>query len=410
MEKILSSQMADAKLDELNTRRNAIAEQVAEKRSTFESTDVETRDAILDELTNLEAEVTQIDEDIAEVTEIRQKFAEQEERLSLMNNVTPVKVEERAKEIVKDIYDTPEYRSAWVNYVKTGNDKEVRALTTATNYVPIPTLMQGYVETAWAKYGKFSQLVSKTYVKGYLAIPVEVAADPAVWHDEGSEMPQEETITLGQILLQPKMIKKWISMTDELMAMAPDEFMRYVSEELVYRVIKLLDDAIINRTDVSGKGVIGIVGNANTVQVTQALSFNAINVAVAELITWENLTVAMNPKTFFNNIMGLTDLQGRPIYQIASDNTGKPQYFINGIRIEFTDALPAYDTASAGAAWAVVGDFRGYRLNLPEGDGVVTLMDQLSLSREDKAYMLGRIYAAGNVTRLKHFAQLNKAA
>jgi len=412
-DKILSAEMAQSEIDKLNTRKNAIADEITEKRGVFESADVETRDAVLEEVSALEAEASQIEADVKELEELRGKFEEQEQRMSLIRNVEPTKVEERVKveERKIDQFDTPEYRKAWVDSIRSNNDAELRAMTTTMDNVPIPTLMQGYVETAWEKFGKFSRIVSKSFVKGYMAIPVETAADPAVWHDENGNAPAEETITLGQILLKPKMIKKWISITDELAAMSPEEFMRYLADELVYRVVLLLDHAIISGSaDAQGNGVVGIVGNDNTEKVTSALTFNAINSAVAELNTFENLVVAMNQKTFFSNYMGLKDLQDRPIYQIATDNTGRPQYFINGIRVEFTTALPAYDDATAGQAWAVVGNFRGYRLNMPEGETVKMLYDPYTMAREDKAIMVGRLYVAGNVVRLKHFAQLNKAA
>lgn len=411
-DKILSAEMAQSEIDKLNTRKNAIADEITEKRGVFDSADVETRDAILADVTALEEEVTQIEADVAELEELRSKFDEQEQRMSLVKNVQTVKVEERQKMEEKKIdqFDTPEYRKAWADSVRTNNDSELRAMTTSMENVPIPTLMQGYVETAWEKFGKFSRIVNKSYVKGYMAIPIETAADPAVWHDENGNAPAEETITLGQVLLRPKMIKKWISITDELAAMSPEEFMRYLADELVYRVVLLLDHAIINGSaDANGNGVVGIVGNSMTESINSALTFNAINSAIAELNTFDNLVVAMNQKTFFDNFMGLTDTVDRPIYQIATDNTGKPQYFVNGIRVEFTTALPAYDDASQGDAWAVVGNFSGYRLNLPEGESVKMLYDPYTLAREDKAIMVGRLYVAGNVVRLKHFCELDKA-
>lgn len=411
-DKILSAEMAQSEIDKLNTRKNAIADEITEKRGVFDSADVETRDAILADVTALEEEVTQIEADVAELEELRSKFEEQEQRMSLVKNVEKTKVEERVKMEEKKIdqFDTPEYRKAWADSIRTNNDSELRAMTTSLENVPIPTLMQGYVETAWEKFGKFSRIVNKSYVKGYMAIPIETAADPAVWHDENGNAPAEETITLGQVLLRPKMIKKWISITDELAAMSPEEFMRYLADELVYRVVLLLDHAIINGSaDASGNGVVGIVGNDMTERVTSALTFNAINSAIAELNTFDNLVVAMNQQTFFSGFMGMTDTVGRPIYQIATDNTGKPQYFVNGIRVEFTTALPAYDDASQGDAWAVVGNFSGYRLNLPEGESVKMLYDPYTLAREDKAIMVGRLYVAGNVVRLKHFCEIHKA-
>lgn len=408
---ILSSAMADEQIEKLVTRKNEIAEQITEKRNAFEQSDVETRDGLLNDVEKLQSEAEGIDKDIEEMRSIKDQFAKQEERMSLVKNVETEKVEARAKEVANDIYDTPEYRKAWVDAVRTGDETQLRAMTTGTTNVPVPTIWQSYVETAWYNYGKFSRLVNKSYIQGYLSIPLETAADDAVVHTEGAAAPNEESITLGLVELKPAMIKKWISMTDELMAMTADDFMRYLADELVYRVVLKLDNGIINGAlDSNGKGVVGIVGNANTLDNTAALSFNVVNEVIADLVTFDNLTLAINPKTFFKNFMSLTDLQGRPIYQVATDNAGKPQYYINGIRVEFTQALPAYDSAAASAVWAVVGDFRGYRLNLPEGEMVRTLFDPYTMATEDKARMVGRLYAAGNVARLKHFAQIKKPA
>lgn len=404
---VLSSAMADEQIAKLEARKKEIAESIEQRKAEFEESDVEKRDSILKDVEDMTNEAKDIDSEIAEMEEVRDQFIEQEKRMNIMENVKTENVENRTAPV--DKYDTPEYREAWVNYIKTGNDKELRAagLSTATDNVPVPTIFQGYVETAWYNYGKFSRLVNKSYVAGYLSIPFESAADGAVVHTENADAPNEEEITLGLIELKPAMIKKWISLTDEIMAMAADEFMRYVADELVYRVVLKLDEGIISGAlDSNGKGVVGIVGNANTLSYTSAPAFNVINEAIAPLVTFDNLTIAMNPASFFKNVMGLTDQVGRPIYQIAQDNTGKPQYFISGHRVEFTQALPAYDDAQSGQAWAVVGDFRGYRLNMPEGDMVRTLVDPFSLATADKVRMIGRLYAAGNVARLKHFVQI----
>lgn len=288
---------------------------------------------------------------------------------------------------------------------------ESRALATTTQNVPVPEIMQGFVETAWFEYGKFSRLVSETFEPAILKIPVEVNASGAVWHDELGEAPAEETITLGQIILQPKMIKKWISLTDELMAMSAQDFLRYIADELVYRVVLALDEAIINRKDDNNVGVIGIVDNANTQAVSSALSFNVINEAIAGLVSFDDLTIAMNPATFFGNFMGMVDQVGQPIFRIVQDNNQKPAYYLNGYRVEFTQALPSYADAEAGQAYAVVGDFRrGYRLNYPQGRNVITLVDPYTLATQDLVRMIGRLYVAGNVVKPLHFAQINKAS
>lgn len=420
---ILSSAMAEENIQKLVARKNEISDKVEQRKADFEASDVETRDSILTEVEDMTKEAESIDEEIRSLEELKDTFKAQEERMSLAKSVAKTTIDERKNQMEEvNVLNSKEYTQLYADMIRGRVDeKEVRSylnqrdgsanLSTATNYVPIPEVMQGYVETAWAKYGKFSRLVAETFEPAILKIPVEVSATGAAWHDENGEAVTQEEITFGQIVLQPKMIKKFIALTDELMAMAAADFLRYISDELVYRVILALDEAIINRTDANGLGVIGIVGNALTESVDAGVDFNVINEAASELITFDNLTIAMNPKTFFKNFMGLTDQVGNPIFRVVHDNENKPQYYLSGYRVEFTQALPAYDDIlTAGkTAYAVIGDFsRGYRLNYPQGRNVITLVDPYTLATEDVVRMIGRLYVAGNVVKPKHFAAINK--
>ena len=418
MEKMLNSAMAEEELAKKVARRNEIADLVEERKATFEEADVETRDGLLQEVEDMTKEAEELDADIKDLEEQRNTLAEQEERMSMTSTLSKVQIEERKTQMeeIRNAFDTKEYNQLYADYIRSGKDTEIKNyiqrsgsanLSTSTSNVPIPVIMQGFVETAWYEYGKFSRLVSEMFEPSILKILVETAADGASWHTENGDAVSQESITLGQIILQPKMIKKFVALTDELMAMAADEFLRYVADELVYRVILALDEAIINRTDLNGLGVIGIAGNSLTETVTAAPGFNVINEAIANLVTFDNLTIAMNPETFFKNFMGLTDQVGRPIYQIAQDNEGRPAYYLSGYRVEFTQALPSYDDAESGQVYAVAGNFRrGYKLNYPQGRDVISLVDPYTLATEDVVRMIGRLYVAGNVVRPKHFVEI----
>ena len=184
-----------------------------------------------------------------------------------------------------------------------------------------------------------------------------------------------------------------------------------IADELVYRVILALDEAIMTRTDLNGEGVIGIAGNSYTETVSASISFNVINEAIANLVTFDDLVVAMNPKTFFKNFMSLTDQVGNPIFRVVHDNENRPAYYLSGYRVEFTQALPAYDDADPNDVYAIIGNFRrGYRLNYPQGRNVITLMDPYTLATADKVRMIGRLYVAGNVVKPKHFVELKVPA
>lgn len=423
MEKMLNSAMVEERMTEVAERRNAIVDEIASKKEEFENSDTDKREELLGEVEELTKEADQIDEEIKDLEEQRSTFKAQEERMSLSANLTKAKIEERKNQMeINDVLNSKEYEQLYADMIRGKVDeKEVRSflkrtdpdpgLSTATTNIPIPVIMQGFVETAWYQYGKFSRLVSESFEPAIIKIPVEAEASGASWHTESGDAPSEEYITLSQILLQPKTLKKWISLTTELMAMASADFLRYVADELVYRVVLALDEAIINRTDLNGEGVIGIVGNANTETLSAALDFNVINEAVSELVTFEDLVIAMNPKTFFKNFMGLTDQVGNPIFRVVHDNENRAQYYLSGYRVEFTQALPAYEDADPGDSYAVIGNFRrGYRLNYPEGRNVITLVDPYTKAPEDLVRMIGRLYVAGNVVKPKHFVELKVPA
>ena len=424
MEKMLNSAMVEERMTEVAERRNAIVDEIASKKEEFENSDTDKREELLNDVEELTKEAEGIDEEIKDLEEQRSTFKAQEERMSLSANLTKTKIEERKNQMeINDVLNTKEYEQLYADMIRGRVDeKEVRSflqkrtdpdpgLSTATTNIPIPVLMQGFVETAWYTYGKFSRIVGESFEPAIIKIPVESAASGAAWHTESGDAPSEEYITLSQILLQPKTLKKWISLTTELMAMSPEDFLQYVADELVYRIILALDEAIINRTDLNGEGVIGIVGNANTETLSAALDFNVINEAVSELVTFEDLVIALNPKTFFKNFMGLTDQVGNPIFRVVHDNENRAQYYLSGYRVEFTQALPAYEDADPGDAYAVVGNFRrGYRLNYPQGRNVITLVDPYSKAPEDLVRMIGRLYVAGNVVKPKHFVELKVPA
>lgn len=362
-----------------------------EERKQMET---EVREAEVEEVVEAAHEV----EETTETTEARETTEVVEERAEEMN--TNFEVEKSV--VAEDI-------SSWRKSVMSGMEERAGVKSTDTG-VPVPTQFISYVETAWEKIDILDE-VTKSRVSGLLKVPYEASADGANWHAEGATAPSEEALTLGVTSLIPRMIKKWVSVTDELEAMTDDEFMRYIADEVVYRVLKKVKDEIlmgVGQGSANNEGIVGIATSSLTETVNMALDFNIGNEALALVDGGESPLMYMNRKTFFHNIMGLKDLQGRPIHNIVMDNTGKPQYFVNGIRVKFSDVIKAYDSASANDVYAIVGDFKKFRLNLPMGENVSTLYDPYTLATEDKSRMIGKILVAGAVTAPNAFAKLTK--
>lgn len=360
----------------------------AHEETTSETTDVV--EEVVEETTQEAEEALEATEEVADV--------QMEERNM---NTNFEKVEARAEDI-----------QAWRKSVMSSMVEERAGVKSTDTGVPVPTTFQSYVERAWAKIDLLDE-VTKSTIKGIFKVSYESSADPAHYHAEGADAPNEEALTLATITLIPMMVKKWISVTDELEAMTDDEFMKYIAEEVVYQVLKFVQAKILvgaGQGTGSNEGIVGITNATLTESLTEALSFNIGNEALALVDGGASPLAVMNRKTFFHNIMGLKTTTGAPVYQIAMDNTGKPQYFVNGIRVKFNDALPAYDSANAGDAYVIVGDFNAYRLNMPAGQDVATLFDPYTLATQDKARMIGKLFCAGNVTRPKALAKIVKPA
>ena len=408
LNEILNSLQAQAEIDKLTARQNELKSTIEKRGVEFSEIDEEKRDAFLNETKELKNEFDTNKEMLEKLEERMNKLKEEEEKMTLKN-----KVIEPSKPEVRSGVDSVQYRDLWINVLKGNADvAELRAVTSTADGVPVPTIMQEYVEQAWDKYGHIANLTTKSYFKGIFAVPYEESASDAGYHAEGTAAPTEETLTLDQILLQPVMIKKWISVTDEVKALTGDEFLRYIADEIVYKVMKFLDDQIVAGAGSSNKGVIGVTSAELTESLTADLDFNVVNKALASLgDRIENPVVIMNKKTFYANFMGLKDSTGRPIFNIVSDNAGRPQYYLNGIRVEFSSALDDYDTATAGTdVYMIVGDMSAYRLNLPEGENVVMLHDIYTLATQDMERIIGRLFVAGNVVRPDSLVKVIKPA
>ena len=130
----------------------------------------------------------------------------------------------------KEIRNSKEYIDAYAEYLKNGDDTECRGLLTenATNgTVPVPEIVYDIVKTAWDREG-ITRRVRKAYVKGNLKVGFEISGTDAAVHTEGGDPVAEETLVLGVVELIPQSIKKWISISDEVMDMRGEAFLRYI--------------------------------------------------------------------------------------------------------------------------------------------------------------------------------------
>ena len=297
------------------------------------------------------------------------------------------KMEERTVMTNEEVRGSQEYINAFAEYIKTGDDKECRALLTTevSGVVPVPVIVDSIVRTAWEKDQIMSR-VKKTYIKGNLKTTFERSADGAYVHTEGTSAPTEEELLLGIVTMIPRNIKKWITISDEAVAMGGEAFVRYIYDELTYQIVKKL--AALGVADISGANTSHSSSAIGIPQLAAAPGVTVFQKAMTQLTDEadvNNLVVLLNPAT-----------DAAIIDAVAAGNFSIDPYA--GLKKIYTSALPAYSTADANAVYAIVGDLSALQFNFPEGDDVIVKWDDMSLAESDLVKVVGREYAAHAVT------------
>ena len=298
-----------------------------------------------------------------------------------------MKQEEKRME-VSEIRNTPEYINAYANYIKTGRDQECRDVllsknAAASGQVPVPDMLEGIIKTAWEK-NEFLSRVKKTYFRGNLRVPFELSATGAWVHAEGTTGLTEEEITIGIVELKPENIKKWIRISDEAIDLGGEDFLRYIYDEITYRILKELVAQLV--ADVTG---------ASASNGTDHIGVPVVKVAPGVMVLPNAATNLSEEATDLCVVMNrLTEAKFNTAYASG-------QFAINpfdGFTKVYCSALPAFDSANENDTYAIVGDLKALQVNYPNGEGVIIKWDDLSLAEDDLVKVVGRQYAGHAVT------------
>lgn len=371
------------------TRKEEIETRKVEIRKEVESAEnveqVEKLEAELDALNEERKQIESHEKDeitSKKITEEKSKVIEREERK--MNNE-------------KELRNSKEYIDAYAEYVKTGKDEELRSLLSenvTSGTIAVPDFVLDEVKTAWDKSDIMS-LVKKTYIKGNLKVQFEISGGDAVVHTEGSAAVAEETLSEGIATITPASIKKWISISDEVMDLRGEAFLKYIYNELTYKIVKKASDLLVAKiaalpqtaTATSPSAVkIAIEPSASTVAKAYA---NLSDEATNPVVTMNKLTYAKFKEVQYANNYGVD--------------------IFEGFDVKFNNTLPAYDSADAGAVYMIVGDYdQGTIANFPNGEEINIKFDELTRKKEDLVEILGREYVGLGVVADKAFTLVSK--
>lgn len=379
-------------INELKERLGAIDDELKEILDSLDETEedaenLEERSKVLiDEKRNLEIELKKAE------AEIEKRKADEAE---VLKTKKVLEVEKRGKEKM-EIRNSAEYLAAFANYIKSGDDREVRSLLTenATNGTfPVPELVENAIRTAWDN-DEIMKRVRKTELRGNVKVGFEISATGAVVHTEGAAAPTEETLSLGICNMVPETIKKWITFSDEILDMNPEAFLEYIYSEIAHKIIKKAADIVVN----------DIVTAPTTATATKASVTNVTSSGITDFITAlstlsdeaSNPVIIMN-KASYAYYKGLA----------MSANYGVDPF--DGMEVLFNNTLAVISGTSSTGNFAIVGDLNGYQANFPNGYEPTFITDELSLAEKDLVKVVGRMPMGHGVVACGHFAVVKKS-
>lgn len=370
----------------------------------MQMSDIEQRSAEIEELLKSEdADIESLTKEVEEMearkaeilTEVEQRKKEMEEALKITEPVEEIK---ERKMTNMEVRNSKEYIDAFAEYIKSGRDAECRALLTENvngGTVPVPEFVYEIVKTAWEREG-IMNLVRKSYLKGNLKVGFEISGDGAVIHTEGGNAISPENLVLGVVNLVPQSIKKVLQISDEVYGLRGEAFLRYVYDELAYRIAKKAADQIV-----------ALIEAAGTASTATAVGVPALTAAT------------IGQGTIASAMALLSDEAANPVVMMNKATWGAfkaVQYAGNfnadifeDLPVVFNNTIKAFSAASTGDTYAIVGDLgHGALANYPEGDGIEFKFDDLTLKKQDLIEVMGRQYVALGIVAPDSFVKIKK--
>lgn len=353
------------------------------------------------DLETLSAEVTALEERKAAIVEEMKKA---QAAVAEGAGKEIEKQEERKMALTfEEVRSSEQYVNAYAEYIKTGDDKEVRSVLTELGVgasdpsagVAVPTSVENRIRTAWDNDAILSR-VKRSNVKGILKVGFELSATPAVVHTEGAAAPDPETLNLGIVSLVPETLKKWITISDEAFDLRGQAFLDYIMDEIEYRIIKLAADTVV--ADITSAPTTATKTAASVAHVETTGIADIVNAIAALSDEAQNPVIIMNKQSY-------------AYYKGLAMGAGYAVDPFDGLEVLFNNTLDvATATPASGAVnkIAIVGDLQGESVNFTNGYEPTIKVDDLSLAESDLIKVVGRLPMGHGVTACGRFAVITK--
>lgn len=186
------------------------------------------------------------------------------------------------------------------------------------------------------------------------------------------------------------------SISDEVYDLRGEAFLRYIYDELAYRIAKKCADVLLAKIDACGTQSTTTCVGVPAITAT-SIAQGTVAAAMAQLSDEaDNPVIVMNKATWgaFKAVQYGGNFDADPF---------------ENMRVIFNNSLKSFAAASTGDTYAIVGDFgQGALANFPNGDEIAFKFDDMSEKKKDLIEVLGRRYVALEPVAPNAFVKIKK--
>ena len=311
-----------------------------------------------------------------------------------------------------DVTDTPEYRSAFQQFVTRGAPipEELRAdENTLTSDIAstIPNVLVNQIIEKLESTGMILPLVTRTSFAAGITIPTSSVKPVATWVAEGKGSDRQKKTT-DKITFTNFKLRCEISMSMESSVMALSAFETAFVRQVVEAMVKAIEGKIISDSDgtTSPKGILAETPEDGQALEVTALDYETLVDAEAALPqAYESGAVWCMTKKTFMSFIGMTDSAKQPIARVNYGIGGVPERTLLGRTVvlcgDYMDSFS--ETLETGKVFAFIFNFKDYALNTIYDMGVQRKQDWDTEDMLTKAVMSvdGKVIDSNSLVVLK---------
>lgn len=298
-----------------------------------------------------------------------------------------------------DMYDSIEYRKAFMNYVLNGTAIPTKFVNTAATTkttdvgsVISPTVLNRIVEKMETT-GTILPLVTKTAFAAGVTVPTSSVKPEATWVAEGTGSDTQKKTT-GQIDIKGYKLRCAISMTLETSVMSLQVFETVFVNSVSEAMVKAQEKSFITGSGTGQpKGVLteAVAGGQNIdLAVSADPTYQTLVDAEAALpLAYENGAVWNMTKKTFMKFIGMVDTNKQPIARVNYGIDGKPERTLLGRRVVLNDYMTSLGAMiTKDTVVAFLFDWSDYMFNTNYNMVVKSYEDNDTEDQVTKAVMI----------------------